>query len=320
MGVALGALVLAVRSFVGRRKTEEAAAVVVARAEEAISVGGLPFDPGSGIGGYHITERLGEGTTTLTLLGRDETGFPHVIKVLKTRYLSQPEVVERFRREGRILERIAHPNVVKLEEKGVCSTREGEVPYLVLEFLEGQPLDRVVREQAPLPPEKALEVAEGLARALVAAHQGGVIHRNLKPKSVFLTSRGEVKLLNFGVAKALDMKSLTQLGSAVGTLHYMAPEQLTEEPVDQRADLYALGIILYELLTGRDAYEASTFPKLLRKKQSEPPPDPCEANPSVPRPLGDLVCRLLAPSPDDRPASAQEVLEEIQRLRGPAPG
>ncbi|MDP9236728.1 MAG: AAA family ATPase, partial [Chloroflexota bacterium] len=215
------------------------------------------------------------------------------------------------RREAQAMARLDHPNIVAVHEVG----EEDGRPFFVCQYITGGDLRGPLREAGgPLPMERALGIAEDLCRALAHAHGRGIVHRDIKPGNILLTSEGAAKLGDFGLATAADRSRLTLAGAVVGTAAYMAPEQAHGQPADARSDLYALGCVLYEMLTGRPPFSGDDALAIISQHTNTVPVVPSWHNPEVPKPLDALVLRLLAKAPDERPASAQEVAQELRRI------
>lgn len=240
------------------------------------------------------------------------------LKVLHSTTSQNPEVVRRFEREAVAAGRVEHPNVAGATDFG--RLEDGSF-YLVLEFIDGQSLGQLIENEAPLEVERACRITIQIAAALAAAHSAGIVHRDLKPENVMLPRNDSgteiVKVLDFGMAKLQHADAtetqLTMHGAVYGTPQYMAPEQASGEVVDHRADLYAVGLMLYEMLSGRTPFEAETMMALLIKHMTEKPP----ALPAtIPRPLAKLVMQLLEKKPANRPQSADEVLTRLTDLLG----
>jgi hypothetical protein len=268
-------------------------------------------------GRYRVEALLGEGGMGAVYRAEHvQLEKPVALKVLHPEMTARPEVVRRFEREALASARIQHPHVVNATDFGKLD--DGAF-FLVLEYVSGKSLRRVIDERGALPPAHALGLAIQIADALAAAHQAGVVHRDLKPENVMLLDAHEdgvgfVKVLDFGIAKLSNAKTgeaLTRHGAIFGTPEYMAPEQARGDKVDERADLYALGVILYELLAGRVPFSAPEIVTVLLKQINDKPP----ALPkSVPRPIADYVLTLLAKELADRPASAQEASRRLRAL------
>jgi serine/threonine-protein kinase len=239
------------------------------------------------------------------------------LKVLHREYLKVEEVVARFEREAVAAARIEHPNVVAASDFG--KLEDGSF-YLVLEFVDGQSLRSLIEESGALPLGRTIRIAQQTLQALGAAHGNHIVHRDLKPDNVMLVADAEgedrVKVLDFGIARvagpeARDATKLTQMGMVMGTVAYMSPEQATGQPVDERADLYSFGVMLYEMIAGVVPFDAELPSQVLaRQLVEEPPPLPV----GTPEPLVRLVMDLMQKKPEDRPASAQEVLERLAVL------
>jgi serine/threonine protein kinase len=243
-------------------------------------------------------------------LGRDgELERRVAVKLLAAGVGRDDELRRRFARESRLAARLSHPNVVTVFDAG----EDAERPYIVMEYVEGETLADVLRRRGALPPEEAAEIGEQVAAGLAHAHAHGLVHRDVKPQNLLVTSDGRVKIADFGVARSDDASRLTQAGTVLGTAAYLSPEQAADAEVGPRSDLYALGAVLYELLAGRTPYRFDSLAELGAPRKP-PPPLPS----SVPPPLADVVLRCLAPDPADRPGSAAEVERELRRAVGAA--
>jgi serine/threonine protein kinase len=292
-------------------------------------------------GRYQIKRLCGEGGMGRVYEAEHvEIGKRVAVKVLHPAYSRTPDLVERFRREARAASRIEHPNVVNVTDFG--TTDDGSL-FFVMEYIEGIELGLLIHREGPLPPVRALRIAEQMCEALQAAHDVGVIHRDLKPENILLLGLGGanrtppsgqsspgidprepvdfVKVLDFGIAKSADMeenpkagKRLTRPGVAMGTPEYMAPEQAAGHPADPRSDIYAVGSIMYEMLCGAPPYEGENVMEVLHKKASEPPKSLLEWRPALPPAVVALVERAMARSPQDRPKSMAELAYEIHTI------
>jgi serine/threonine-protein kinase len=240
------------------------------------------------------------------------------LKVMSTRYASDDEFVERFKREAQSAAALSHPNIVSIFDRGAS---EDGTYYIAMEYLPGGTLkDRIMRKGA-LPARTAAAVALQIAEALQAAHERGVIHRDIKPHNILITESGDVKVTDFGIARAASSSTMTRTGSILGTAHYISPEQAMGEHVGPSSDLYSLGVVLYEMLTGELPYDADTPLGIAMKHVNGHLRQPKEVNPSVPAGINAITCRLLAKDPEDRYASDAELIEDLERVAtglGPA--
>ncbi len=235
------------------------------------------------------------------------------LKILRDQYAEDEEFVERFRREARSAASLSHPNIVSIYDQG--RSEEGAY-YIAMEYVPGGTLKERIRREGALTPGAAAGVALQIADALSEAHEKGVIHRDIKPQNVLVTEKGDVKVTDFGIARAAASASsgTTATGTVLGTADYMSPEQAMGEPVGPQSDLYSLGVVLYEMLAGALPYEADSPIGTATKHVTEPVRSPREANPKVPEPLAAPTMKLLAKDPEDRYASAAALSEDLQRV------
>jgi serine/threonine protein kinase/predicted ATPase len=261
---------------------------------------------------YRVLKVLGEGGMGIVLLAEDtHLQRPVALKVIRPEISQSPLNRERFLREARAMAQVRSEHVVTVYQVGQAD----EVCYLAMELLEGEPLDSWLERGIP-PVDDVLRIGREIALALAAAHARGLVHRDVKPANVWLEApAGRVKLLDFGLARPqVEDARITNPGVVIGTPTYMAPEQARAEPLDGRTDLFSLGCLLYEMLTGRPPFQGSTTLAVLSAVISQTPPPASQFNPAIPAPLTDLLARLLAKRPADRPASAEAVGEELQAL------
>lgn len=226
------------------------------------------------------------------------------VKVLRPSTDSEPVFARRFRDEALYTAALAHPNIATVYDYG----EEDHLAYLVMELVDGEPLSVLVRREGAQPPERVRSVMAQAALALGAAHEAGVVHRDVKPANILLTADGTVKLTDFGIARALDGSGHTQTGEVVGTPHYLSPEQAIGEAATGASDLYALGIVAHEMLTGRRPFDRNTPVATALAQVNDPPPPLPE---HVAGELRELVEQCLAKRPDERPSSARELGERL---------
>jgi serine/threonine protein kinase len=288
-------------------------------------------------GRYSLLRLLGSGGMGCVHLARDESLRREVaLKVLHEHYAKNDEFVERFRREAKHAGALSHPNIVAVYDFGVV---EDTSPYIAMEYVPGGTLKDEISRRGTLVPEEAAGVALQMANALGWAHRNGIIHRDVKPENVLLEEDGSdeervggaegkardyhVKVTDFGIAKAAaEATAVTQNSMMLGTVHYLSPEQASGGEVGFASDLYSLGVVLFEMLTGRPPFEAEGPIAVAMKHITEAPPSPHSSNPRVPECLAAITMRLLAKDPTVRHASAEELAEDLGRVldgRQPAP-
>ena len=265
---------------------------------------------------YTLVEPLGGGGMAEVYLAHDDVLDRDVaLKILRSQYANDDEFVERFRREAQSAASLSHPNIVSIYDRG---RSEDGAYYIAMEHVQrGTLKDRIKRDGA-LPPDVAVGVTLQIADALQAAHENGVIHRDIKPQNVLVSRTGDVKVTDFGIARAAS-SPLTQTSAVLGTAGYMSPEQAMGTLVGLQSDLYSLGVVLFEMLAGELPYDAESPISLALKHVNEPPRSPREANPSVPEPLDAVTLKLLAKNPEDRYASAAELADDLEQVRSGLP-
>ena len=271
-------------------------------------------------GRYSVMELIGEGGMGKVYLAEHvEIGKRVALKVLHPSYSRMPDLVERFRREARAASKIGHPNIVDVTDSG--TTPDGSV-YFVMEYLEGVELGSVIEREGAIDIARALRISSQICRALAAAHAQGIVHRDLKPENVFLITRDGaadvVKVLDFGIAKTTEAEAarerrLTSPGMAMGTPEYMAPEQAAGRPADARCDVYALGAIMYEMVSGQAPYSGDNFMEILTKKATQDPPPPNTLREELPIQVSDLVMQAMARNPDSRPQTMETLEYELNK-------
>lgn len=231
------------------------------------------------------------------------------VKVLRPQYASDEEFVARFLREAQAAARLSHPNVVNVYDVG----KEGDTHYIVMEYVPGQTLKQVISKHAPLAVGQAVNIAEQILLALKHAHERGIIHRDVKPHNMLITSDGRVKVTDFGIARAASASGLTETGIVLGSVHYFSPEQAKGQTVGIQSDLYSLGIILYEMLTGRLPFEGDSPISIALKQIQEEAAPPHKYNDALPGWLEGVILKAMHKDPQERYSSAEEMLLDLRR-------
>ena len=268
-------------------------------------------DPGSLFDGrYRILRKIGAGGMANVYLAEDqELGRRVAIKILNERHANDEQFVERFRREAKNAAALSHPNIVSIYDRGEA---EGTY-YIAMEFLDGRSLKELIVGRGPAPVDVAVEYVRQILSALRFAHRHGIVHRDIKPHNVLVDGEGRVKVTDFGIARA-GTSQMTEAGSIVGTAQYLSPEQARGTATDQRSDLYSLGVVLYELLTGAVPFSGDTPVEIAMKHLSQTPEPPSKLRADVPRELDMVVTRALAKDPADRYQSAEEMEADLERV------
>src|SRR3954449_10136429 len=261
---------------------------------------------------YRIKHRIGSGGMADGYFAVDESlGRDVALKLLHRRFAEDREFVERFRREASSAAGLQHPNVVGVFDRGEWDGTS----YIAMEHLEGRTLKQLIVEDSPLDPIRAIDLVVQLLRAARFAHKRGIIHRDLKPHNVIVDHEDRAKVTDFGIARA-GASDMTQTGSIMGTAQYLSPEQAQGLAVDERSDLYSVGVVLYEMLTGRVPFEGDSAVSIALKQVAEAPTPPSRLNPATPPELEAVILRALAKDPAQRFQDADEFITALDRVRG----
>jgi len=276
-----------------------------------------PLQPGSVLGGrYEILQMLGEGGMGAVYKARDrEVDRLVALKVIRPELASQPEVLRRFKQELILARKVTHKNVIRIFDIGEADG----IKFISMDFIEGQDLRSLLRQKGKLAPEEAVNIMVQVGQALDAAHSEGVVHRDLKPQNIMIDAQGRATVMDFGIARSMELTGMTQTGALIGTPEYMSPEQAKGQEVDARSDLFTLGIIFYELLTGKTPYQADTVLGLLLKRTQERALPPIELDSTIPRYLNDVVLRCLEIEPRARYQKASDIVADLEAERRPPP-
>src|SRR4051794_38116963 len=268
---------------------------------------------------YRLERRLGVGGMSTVQLAFDTRLERYVaVKLLAEHLAADDGFVARFRREALAAARLVHPNVVQVYDFGTDSPSGRQ--FIAMEYVEGQSCAEMLREHGRLAPDEVVDICAEACRGLDYAHRNGVIHRDVKPGNILRNPEEIVKIADFGIAKAADDSDITRVGSVIGTAAYLSPEQARGEPAGPASDLYALGVVAYQLVTGRLPYQGASLTDLARQQESGPPTDVSQLAPEGDPPLAAAIMRALAADPGFRYASAPEMERALRDgLRGIAP-
>src|SRR5579884_700673 len=259
---------------------------------------------------YEVEELVGAGGMSSVYRAHDRLLDRKVaLKVMHQHYGADPEHVERFRREARSVAALSHPNVVTVIDRGEHGGRQ----FIVFEYVDGENLKQLIQRRGPAPVATALELAIQIAQALSFAHRHGLVHRDVKPQNVLLNGDGRAKVTDFGIARSLDVQhGVTQTGTVLGTSEYIAPEQAQGRSVDEQTDVYSLGVVLYELLSGSVPFAGENFVAVAMRHINDPPPPLAETRPDVPPRVEAAVLRAMAKDPADRFPTMADFYAELE--------
>jgi tetratricopeptide (TPR) repeat protein len=289
---------LTVTSFVPAGSTPAATAP---RPISSVAVGSVVADR------YEILKLLGEGGMGAVYKATDlELNRTVALKIIRPELASRPEVLQRFKQELILARKITHRNVIRIFDLGVTD----QMKFITMEYVEGRDLESYLRESRPSPRE-AVNILRQVCEALEAAHSEQVVHRDLKPQNIMMDETGRVHVMDFGLARSVEGDALTRTGAFMGTPAYMSPEQAKGIPVDARSDIFALGIIFYELLTGEVPFRADTVLGSLLMRTQGPPPPPLKLNAAIPRPLNDITLKCLAVDREKRYQSVRDIITDL---------
>ncbi len=257
---------------------------------------------------YEILERIGDGGMASVFTARRlSDGQIVALKVLREQYAADAEFIERFEREARAVSALVHRHMVRVIDSG----HDAGVHYIAMEYVSGGNLKQLIRRHGPLPADEAIAIASQVCEALAYAHEHGVIHRDIKPQNILLTPDGKVKVTDFGIARAASAVTITQTGTVLGSVQYLSPEQARGTEVDRAADIYGLGVVLYEMVTGHLPFDGDSAVAIAIKHIHEPPTPPQSLNPSLPDRLNGIILKALAKSPNARYPTADQMRMDL---------
>src|ERR1700736_431218 len=277
---------------------------------------GSTLFPGAILAGrYEIIQMLGEGGMGTVYKAKDrELDRLVALKVIRAEYANHPETIRRFKQELILARQITHRNVIRIFDLGIADG----VKFITMDFVEGRDLSKILSERGKFPVAEACEIVRQICSGLEAAHNEGVVHRDLKPQNIMLDAQGRVFLMDFGLARAMELVGMTRTGALIGTPTYMSPEQARGEKADVRTDIFAFGVIFYELLTGKRPYKDEPMMATLVRRTKELATPPCQVDPSVPQSISDIVMKCLQIKSDLRYQNAEEILRDLNLVL-PAP-
>ncbi|HUU39017.1 MAG TPA: protein kinase [Candidatus Desulfaltia sp.] len=283
-----------------------------AHATKTLEITKAELTPGSTFAGrYQVIEELGKGGMGKVYKVFDkEISAKVALKVLKPEIVADQNTIQRFRNELKLARDISHKNICRMYDLG----KEGDLYYITMEYVPGEDLKNMIRMSRQLGVGTAIIIAGQICDGLAEAHRNGTIHRDLKPSNIMIDREGNVRIMDFGIARSVEAKGLTGAGTIIGTPEYMSPEQIEDKDIDQRSDIYSLGIILYEMLTGRVPFEGDTAFAIGMKHKGEIPRDPREINPQIPESLSRLVLKCLEKSSEQRYQTADEARSELEKI------
>ncbi|TDC83184.1 Stk1 family PASTA domain-containing Ser/Thr kinase, partial [Actinomadura sp. 7K507] len=268
-------------------------------------------------GRYELETVIGRGGMAEVYRARDlRLDRVVAVKTLRSDLARDPTFQARFRREAQSAASLNHPSVIAVYDTGEDMIGENSIPYIVMEYVDGSTLRDLLRENRALLPDKALEITDGILRALDYSHRGGIVHRDIKPANVMLTRQHEVKVMDFGIARAMadSAATMTQTAQVIGTAQYLSPEQARGERVDARSDIYSTGCVLYELLTGQPPFTGDSPVAIAYQHVREEPVPPSQVDPQIPQWADAIVLKAMAKEADHRYQNANDFRQEIQRV------
>ncbi|MDO0821663.1 Stk1 family PASTA domain-containing Ser/Thr kinase [Desulfosporosinus nitroreducens] len=267
-------------------------------------------------GRYEVLDRIGAGGMAIVYKAKDLLLNRVVtIKVLREQFVTDEDFIRRFRREAQSAASLSHPNIVSIYDVG----KDGDTEYIVMEYVEGRNLKEIIREYAPLSTEQSINLARQITGAIRNAHENHIIHRDIKPHNILVTADGHAKVTDFGIARAVSSATVTHTGDIVGSVHYLSPEQAKGIQSNEQSDIYSLGIVLYELLTGKVPYDGETPIAIALKHLQQEPVPPSKLNPRIAKELEGVIMRAIAKSPEQRYVSAKELLEDLNHIQAGEP-
>ncbi len=267
-------------------------------------------------GRYEVLERIGSGGMAIVYKAKDILLNRVVtIKVLREQFVTDEDFIRRFRREAQSAASLSHPNIVSVYDVG----KEGDTEYIVMEYVEGRNLKEIIREYAPLSTDQSINLGRQITMAIQNAHEHHIIHRDIKPHNILVTEDGHAKVTDFGIARAVSSATVTHTGDIIGSVHYLSPEQAKGLQSNEQSDIYSLGIVLYELITGKVPYDGETPITIALKHLQEQAVLPSKINPRIEKEFEAVIMRAIAKSPEQRYLSAKDLLADLDHIQAGRP-
>ena len=264
-------------------------------------------------GRYELIEKIGDGGMAIVYKAKDRLLKRFIaVKILKPEFVQDIKFVENFRKESHAAASLSHPNIVSIYDVG----QEGNINYIVMELVSGKTLNELIKEEAPMDYRKAADIAKQVAAGLSAAHKKGIVHRDVKPHNILMTEDGIAKITDFGIAKAVTNTTIVDSGkdNVMGSVHYFSPEQAKGANVDEKSDIYSLGIVLYEMLTGKVPFDGDNPVTIALMQINEPVTPPSVFNHNVPPGLERIVMKAVEKQPKNRFDSADEMIDALDKM------
>ena len=259
---------------------------------------------------YEIISQTGVGGMATVYTARDNVLNRKVaIKVLKDEFTTDEEFVKRFNSEAQAAASLSHPNIVSIYDVG----NEDGIYYIVMELVRGKTLKQIITEEGALPWKWSVNIAMQIASALDTAHKNNIVHRDIKPHNIIITEDGVAKVTDFGIAKAVSNSTITAFGTTIGSVHYFSPEQAKGGYTDAKSDIYSLGVVMYEMLTGRVPFDSDTSVSVALKHMQEPPVPPMEINDNIPQAVNDIILKAMEKEPMARYQTATAMMRDLSR-------
>lgn len=261
---------------------------------------------------YEILRKVGDGGMAFVYEARDQLLNRRVaVKVLRPEFVDDEEFLEKFKREAKAVASLSHPNIVNVYDVG----EDGKVNYIIMEYVDGKNLKEIIQSEGTLDEYTALDITKQIAMALSSAHRNGIIHRDIKPHNILISNEGRVvKVADFGIAKAVSSSTMTNIGSVIGSVHYFSPEQAKGKHISANADLYSLGIVLYEMIVGRVPFVGDSPISIALKHINDEIEFTPEQEVKIPQSIRTLISKMTEKSPDDRYQTAEELIEDIEYI------